>query len=162
MAANGQEEVFRDINGKEQRPLKPESVLIFYWHDCPICNSYAQEIDRLCEAHTNFSFFIVEVDPDFTRAAALKHAKDFALRPPVLLDSGHRLVRIAGATVTPEAVVFGKNKCVLYRGRIDNLYPNLSQRRAEATEHDLADALDAIASGKPIKAQWPAMGCLIQ
>jgi hypothetical protein len=52
---------------------------------------------------------------------------------------------------------------VLYRGRIDNLYPSLSQRRAAATEHDLQDALDAITADKPIKkAQWPATGCAIQ
>jgi hypothetical protein len=149
-----------------QRPFgaadKTGSVLIFYLHDCPICNSYAPEINRLCAAHTNFAFYIVQVDPDLTPAAALKHAKDFALLPPVLLDGKHRLVKLAGATTTPEAVVFGNNKNVLYRGRIDNLYPSLDRRRAEATEHDLQDALDAITAGKPIKAQRPAMGCAIQ
>jgi hypothetical protein len=163
--ASAQDEV-RDATGAVQRPLdagnKTGAVLIFYWHDCPICNSYAPEINRICAACTNFAFYIVQVDPDLTPAAALKHAKDFALRPPVLLDGRHRLVKLAGATATPEAVVFGKNKDVLYRGRIDNLYPNLSQRRAEATEHDLRDALDAITAGKTVKTQWPAMGCAIQ
>ena len=160
--ARAQDEPVRDVTGTVQRPLEAGSVLIFYWHDCPICNSYAPEINRLCAAHTNFAFYIVQVDPDLTPAAAQKHAKDFALRPAVLLDGKHRLVKLAGATTTPEAVVFGKNKTVLYRGRIDNLYASLSQRRAEATEHDLQDALDAITAGKAIKAQWPATGCLIQ
>jgi peroxiredoxin len=164
--ACAQGEPVRDVTGTMQQPLeaadKTGTVLIFYWHDCPICNSYAPEINRLCAAHTNFAFYIVQVDPDLTPAAAQKHAKDFALRPPVLLDGKHRLVKLAGATTTPEAVVFGKNKTVLYRGRIDNLYPSLSQRRAEATERDLQDALDAITAGKPVKAQQPAMGCTIQ
>lgn len=156
----------RDVTGRLQRPLeaadKTGSVLVFYWHDCPICNSYAPEINRLCAACTNFAFYIVQVDPDLTPAAAQKHARDFALLPPVLLDGKHRLVKLAGATITPEAVVFGKNKNVLYKGRIDNLYSSLSQRRAEATEHDLRDALDAITTGKPIKTQRPAIGCAIQ
>jgi len=164
--AGAQDVSVRDVTGMVQRPLQVEdkagSVLIFYWHDCPICNSYAPEINRLCSAETNFAFYIVQVDPDLTPTAALKHAKDFRLLPPVLLDGKHRLVKLAGATITPEAVVFGKNKIVLYRGRIDNLYPSLNQRRAEATEHDLQDALDAITAGKPIKAQWPAVGCSIQ
>jgi hypothetical protein len=161
--ARAQDEPVRDVTGTVQRPLEAGSVLIFYWHDCPICNSYAPEINRLCAAHTNFAFYIVQVDPDLTAAAAQKHAKDFALRPIVLLDGRHRLVKLAGATTTPEAVVFGKNQTVLYRGRIDNLYPSLSQRRAAATEHDLQDALDAITADKPIKkAQWPATGCAIQ
>jgi hypothetical protein len=51
---------------------------------------------------------------------------------------------------------------VLYRGRIDNLYADLNQRRAEATEHDLRDALDAIVDGRPIKSQPPPIGCAIQ
>ena len=163
-AAVAQDETVRDINGKLQRPFEAEtgSVLIFYWHDCPICNSYAPEINRICAAHTNFSFYIVQVDPDLTPAAGQKHARDFALRPDVLLDGKHRLVKLAGATTTPEAVVFGKHKEMLYRGRIDNLYSSLSQRRAEATEHDLREALDAITSGKPVKAQQPATGCAIQ
>jgi hypothetical protein len=165
-SATARDEAVRDVNGKVQRPFeaagKAGSVLIFYWHDCPICNSYAPEINRICAANTNFAFYIVQVDPDLTPAAAKKHAEDFALRPPVLLDGRHRLVKLAGATTTPEAVVFGKNKNVLYHGRIDNLYPSLNQRRAEATEHDLQDALDAITAGKTVKAQWPATGCAIQ
>jgi len=165
VAIAGDESV-RDVTGMAQRPLEPGdkagSVLIFYWNDCPICNSYAPEINRLCATHTNFAFYIVQVDPDLAPMAAQKHAKDFALRPPVLLDGKHRLVKLAGATIAPEAVVFGKNKKVLYRGRIDNLYPSLDRRRAEATEHDLQDALEAIAAGKPIKAQQPAIGCAIQ
>ena len=75
---------------------------------------------------------------------------------------GHRtLVKLAHATVAPEAVVFGRNKNVLYRGRLDNLYANLATRRTEATEHDLRDALDAIAAGKPVSNQPPPVGCII-
>jgi len=166
LLAGARGEPVRDVTGTLQRPLeagdKAGSVLIFYWQDCPICNSYAPEINRICKAYTNFAFYIVQVDADLTPAAARKHAKDFALLPPVLLDGDHRLVKLAGATTTPEAVVFGKNKDVFYRGRIDNLYPSLDRRRADATEHDLRDALDAIAAGKTVKAQPPAMGCAIQ
>jgi thiol-disulfide isomerase/thioredoxin len=153
---------FHDIDGKSRHPLDQNSVLIFFWHDCPVCNSYVPEINRLASSHTNFSFFIIQVDPDLTPAAARKHALEFSLRPPVILDGSHDLVRLAKATVTPEAVVLGTNKAVLYRGRIDNLYPSLGRRRAEPTVRDLAEALDAIAAGKPVKAQESPVGCLIQ
>lgn len=153
-------------DGKDTADLPPPgrdgTVLIFYWQDCPICNSYAPEINRISSFYTNFAFYIVQVDPDLTRAAADKHARDYGLRPKILLDGNHRLVKLAGATVTPETVVFDKKKKVLYRGRIDNLFPSLSQRRAEATEHDLRDALEAIEAGNPIKKQRPAIGCAIQ
>lgn len=161
-----QDELVRDMMGMEQHPLdnpgKAGTVLIFYWHDCPICNSYAPEINRLCIAYTNFAFYIVQVDPDLSPAAAQKHAHDYGLRVPVLLDGKHRLVKLAGAVTAPEAVVFGKNENVLYRGRIDNLYFTLDRRRDKATKHDLQDALSAIAAGKPVKSQPPPLGCAIQ
>jgi peroxiredoxin len=154
-----------DLDGAQRHPLdaggKEASVLIFYWQDCPICNSYAPEFNRICAQYTNFNFYIVQVDPDLTVAAAKTHARQYGLRAPVLLDSRHRLVRLADATATPEAVIFGKTKNILYRGRIDNLYPTLGTRRMEATEHDLRDALDAIAAGKPVTHQPPPIGCII-
>jgi mono/diheme cytochrome c family protein len=163
--AEGSPAGFADLSGAIQHPLEAGtnagSVLIFYWHDCPICNSYAPEINRLSAHYTNFAFYIVQVDPDLTPAAAKVHARQFDLRPRVLLDGRHRLVRLAKATVAPEAVVFGKDGDVAYRGRIDNLYADLNKRRAEATEHYLRAALDAIAGGRPVTSQPPAMGCLI-
>src|SRR5947208_701614 len=118
--------VVRDISGIAHHPFAPgqkiASVLIFYVQDCPICNSYAPEINRIAAACTNFAFYIVQVDPDLKLESAKQHARQYALRPPVLLDPGHELVSRAGATVTPEAVVIGKDAGILYRGRIDNLY----------------------------------------
>ena len=158
---------FDDLDGVPRHPLKPAeklaSVLIFYWHDCPICNSYAPEINRLCAAHTNCAFYIVQVDPDLTTATARDHARQFDLRPPVLLDHQHRLVKLAKATVTPQVFVLGRTGQVLYRGRIDDLYVVLGKKRAVVTQHDLRDALDAIVAGKPIqRRETEAVGCLIQ
>ena len=157
---------FADLDGVAHKPLEPGeklgSVLIFYWQDCPVCNSYAPEINRIFRSHTNFAFYIVQVDPDLTRTAAKEHAKAYDLRLPVLLDPQHRLVKPARATVTPEAVIFGKDRKTLYRGRIDDLYAALGKKRAAATQHDLVEALDAIGSGKqPKKRETKAVGCLI-
>src|SRR5438105_14126768 len=133
--------VYNDLDGIAHHPFesrgKAGSVLIFYWHDCPICNSYAPEINRLYAAYTNFAFYIVQVDADLTATAAREHAKEYALRPPVLLDPHHRLVKLTKPTVTPEAVVLDKKRHVLYRGRIDDLYAALGKRRPSATQHDL-------------------------
>lgn len=165
-AGQSSDPVFNDLDGTPRRPLevgsKAATVLIFYWHDCPVCNSYAPEINRIFLSYTNFAFYIVQVDPDLTLAAAKAHARAYQLRPPVLLDPQHRLVRIAKATVTPEAIVLGKNAKELYRGRIDDLYPALGTKRSSATQHDLRDALDAIAAGRSVtNRQTQAIGCLI-
>ena len=159
--------VFDDLEGVPRRPLDPAgkaaSVLIFFCQDCPISNSYAPEINRLCGGHTNFAFYIVQVDPGLTAAAAKEHAREYDLRAPVLLDPRHRLVRLAKATVTPEAVVLGKNGEILYRGRIDDLYAGLGKKRSATAHHDLCEVLDDIAAGKKVKPkETRAVGCLIQ
>jgi peroxiredoxin len=161
------EMVFPDLEGIARRPLEPAdkaaSVLVFYWQDCPICNSYAPELNRIAASHTNFAFYIVQVDPQLTTALAREHAQAFNLHLPVLLDPQHRLVNQVHATTTPEAVVMGKNGRILYRGRIDNGYPRLGKKRVVVTEHDLIDSLDAITAGKLSKAvETTPVGCLIQ
>jgi AhpC/TSA family len=169
MATPGQpsELIYKDLDGIPHHPLDPvdkaASVLFFYWQDCPISNGYAPEINRICASHTNFAFYIVQVDSDLTPAVAKEHARKYDLRPPVLLDPQHRLVKLAKATVTPEVVVLGKHGEVLYRGRIDDQYPALGKKRAVATKHDLCDALDSITAGRPVKkSETKAIGCLIQ
>ena len=159
--------VCNDLDGVPRQPLDPgakvASVLVFYWHDCPISNSYAPELNRIAAAHTNFAFYIVQVDADLTPAAAREHARKFDLHAPVLLDPQHHLVKQLNATVTPEVVVAGKRGEILYRGRIDDRYAALGKQRGAASEHDLVDALDALAAGKPPKkAKTQPIGCLIQ
>src|SRR5215472_16518037 len=132
--------VVRDISGVAHHPLVPGekmgSVLIFYLQDCPICNSYAPEINRIAATFTNFAFYIVQVDPDLKLEAAKEHARQYALHPAVLLDPAHRLVRQAG---------------VAYRGRIDDLYVEPGKKRTSATRHNLRDALKTIQAGHRVK-----------
>jgi peroxiredoxin len=159
--------ICNDLDGVARRPFDPggksASVLLFYWHDCPVCNSYAPEVNRIVASYTDFAFYIVQVDPDLTPGAAREHAKEYGLKAPILLDPKHRLVKLAKATVSPQAIIIDKHGRTLYSGRIDDLYTALGKRRAEATHHDLREALNAIAAGKQVqpKKNTP-IGCLIQ
>ena len=157
-----------DIQGVPRSPLRPDgiaSVLFFITSDCPISNSYAPEIQRICSEYgpKKVSCNLVYVDPDLTVADVKKHVKDFGYSSvPAILDSTQKLVHAAGATITPEAAVIGASGQLLYRGRIDNVYASLGKRRPEATEKDLRKALDEVLSGKPVSTpQTKAIGCYI-
>jgi hypothetical protein len=155
-----------DINGVPRSPMKPAgkaSVLFFISSDCPIANSYAPEIQRICSAYGQVSCNLVYVDPTLTVADVKKHVQDFGYSSlTAILDSSQKLVKAAGATITPEAAIVSPSGQVLYRGRIDNVYAALGKRRPEATEHDLRKALDEVLSGKPVStAQTQAIGCYI-
>jgi hypothetical protein len=160
--------VLSDQKGIAHRPLQVEpgevNVLIFTTTDCPIANAYAPEIGRLIKAYdpARVHFFLVHVDRTLTREAAMKHAADFSYECPVLIDRDHALVRAVGATITPEAVVMGPANHIVYQGRISDLYPEIGQRRFEATKHDLREAIDAALAGRePRNPRTQAVGCAI-
>jgi hypothetical protein len=49
-----------------------------------------------------------------------------------------------------------------YRGRIDDLYPELGKKRAAPTKRDLREALAAVLAGKPVPVpRTEAVGCSI-
>jgi thiol-disulfide isomerase/thioredoxin len=159
--------VWNDLEGAAHDPLDPgaelATVLVFYSQDCPISKGYVPELNRLSANYTNFAFYVIEVDPEVTTEAARKHVREYGLSVPVLLDSRRQLVKVAGAEVTPEAVVLDRKSVVRYRGRIDDLYAALGKKRARVTRHDLRDALDSIAAGKRVKQkETKAIGCLIE
>ena len=155
-------------DGSTKKPLElngaKAAVLIFYLHDCPICNTYAPELERIRVEYEakGFTFYIVQTDPALKAADAKKHATEYGFKCAVLLDPANRLAKLCGAAVTPEAAIVGANAKVLYRGRIDDLFADYGKQRAKAITHDLRAALDAVAEGKPAPPAGGApVGCAI-
>src|SRR5205814_8453464 len=95
----------RDLDGRIHTPLsqprQKATVLFFLLPDCPISNAYTPEIGRICADYESkqVSAFVVHADPDVKAEDARKHAREYGLRCPVLLDPTHVLVRHAGAKV---------------------------------------------------------------
>ena len=157
-----------DVDGIKRIPLQPAgpaSVLFFITTDCPISNSYAPEVQRICAEYgaKKVGCHLIYVDPALTVTDVKKHVKEFRYSGmPAILDPAHTLVRAAGAKVTPEAAVIGPAGKVLYRGRIDNTYASLGKRRPRATEMDLRKALDETLAGRPVSTPvTKALGCYI-
>ncbi|HEY7152841.1 MAG TPA: redoxin family protein [Gemmataceae bacterium] len=158
----------QNLQGENVRPLDvgeaKASVLFFLTPDCPISNSYAPEINAIVRenAEKPLHFHIVYADPDVKVEEARKHAAAFGYRCPVLLDPEHRLVAATGVTTTPEVAVVTADRQVVYRGRIDDLYPEIGVKRRAPTRRDLRDALKAVLAGKPVPtARTKAVGCSI-
>jgi ribosomal protein L35AE/L33A len=140
-------------------------VFLFTSTDCPISNRYAPEVRRLADTYgtKGVVFRLIYPNPAETVAAIREHmaAFQYAGAAEALRDPQHALVKLAGATVTPEAAVYAGGRFA-YRGRIDNRYVELGVERPAATQRDLADALSAVLAGKPVAAATTqAVGCYI-
>ena len=140
-------------------------VFLFTSTDCPISNRYAPEVRRLAETYGSKGvvFRLGYPNPAESPAAIREHmsAFQYAGVAEPLRDPAHALVKLAGATVTPEAAIYAGGK-LMYRGRIDNRYVELGVERPAATQRDLADALAAVLAGKAVAAATTqAVGCFI-
>ena len=158
----------RGLDGTTLRPLEPAGlagVLFFVATDCPVSNSYAPEIQRICGAFVSrgVTCSLIYEDPGVTATAAGKHLAEYRYKGiPAAIDRDGSLAARVGATITPEAVVVDRRGEVRYRGRIDNFYAALGRPRQVVTSHDLQDALTAIAGGQPVaRPETESIGCYI-
>ena len=155
-----------DLAGQSIDPLANTNrgvVLVFVTVDCPISNRYMPELQRLAARHgTNgVAFWLVYPDARLSVDQIRQHTNEFRCGLPVLRDPGHRLVRLAKATVTPEAAVF-RARDLIYRGRIDNRYVDFGKARPAATKHDLDEVLTQITAGRRVgRSVTRAVGCYI-
>ena len=139
-------------------------VFLFVSVDCPISNRYAPETRRLEErfAPEGVAFWLVYPNASDTPAAIRRHMSAYGFPGRALRDLKHDLIKHAGATITPEAVVSDSRRQLAYRGRIDDRFVNLGLERPHATRRDLAEALTAVLAGKSVpQASAPAIGCYI-
>jgi len=161
------------LSDLSDRPLNPFAdtkartlVFVFVAVDCPISNRYAPELKRLQArfgaGRDGMQFWLVYPDAGTTSADVKRHLADYEYTFGGLRDPKHALAKISGATVTPEAAVFTREGRLLYCGRIDDRFPSLGTSLAAPTQHDLADALAAIADGRPVaRPSKSAVGCSI-
>ena len=152
-----------------QNPFQPAAgtkatVLLFVSTDCPVSNRYAPDVRKLSDmyAKDGVAFWLIYPNPADTAADIRDHIKQFSYPGTFLRDTKHELVKRAGATITPEAVVYDSQGRMTYRGRIDDRYSAVGIEKATATRHDLQDAIAATLAGKPIKDnRTQAVGCYI-
>lgn len=149
--------------GREVEKSKA-TVLIFSRTDCPISNRYAPTISALWNTYQTqgVDFLLVYVDPRQAPTILSQHLEEYQYPCSGVHDPLHELVKLTGATVTPEAAIFTPDQKLVYLGRIDDLFASPGQSRDDSTTHELADALDAVLAGESVKQpRTKAVGCII-
>lgn len=157
-----------DLDGRAVDPFQQTRgakavVFLFTSTDCPISNRYAPEIQRLYRAFSGkgVRFFLVYPNPADTADMIRTHERSFGYPAEALRDPRQALVKLAHATITPEAAVF-VDGALAYHGRIDDRFVDFGVDRPQPTVRDLSDALDAVLAGRPVPhPETQAVGCYI-
>lgn len=139
-------------------------VLVFITPECPLANASVPVLNALAREFgpRGCTFVGAYVDPTLPPPVLAQHTRDYALAFATTDDREHRLVRLTGATYTPEVFVFAADGTRLYRGRIDDRVGDFGAARPTAVQQNLREVLAALTSGQdgPFP-DGPGFGCAI-
>lgn len=144
-------------------------IVVFTCNHCRYAVAYEDRIIALDKKYKPLGYPVIAINPNDPVAqpkdsyeAMQVRAKEKGFTFPYLLDNGQTIYPQYGAEKTPHVFVLkktGNKQVVSYIGAIDNNYRNA----AEATEHYVADAVDALLAGKaPAVTKTVAIGCSIK
>ena len=156
-----------DLDGRAVNPLAQSSgkvvVLVFVRKDCPVSGRYAPIIQQLSKRYAeNASFWLVYPDRSETATAIRKSVAEYGYQLPIVRDLQRELVKVAHVKITPEVAVFDRNRDLVYDGRIDDWYIDLSRARPAPTTHELEDAIHAAMRGDAVvRSEVRGVGCYI-
>jgi len=143
---------------------KKAIVLVFLSFECPVSTSYSQPLADIAGEYQKqgVAFVGLTTNQDETQADVAKHAREFNVGFPVVLDTKFKAADAVKADITPEVFVLDENYVLRYRGRIDNGYYARLKKNPQITKHDLRQVLSEIVTGRPVSvASTEPIGCPI-
>jgi len=137
-------------------------VLIFSSNRCPTAKAYGERMNALQAEYGPRGVQLVAINsndphlyPDESFPRMIDRAREDGYRFPYLADEGQRVARAYGATCTFHVFVLDGERRLRYQGRFDS-----SRIAANATSHDLRNALDDILAGRDVRvATTRPFGC---
>ena len=141
------------------------TVYIFLHESCLISQYYTLPLREMHEEYASETLQFVGLFPNNSSLPdsiqAFKESFDIPFE--LSTDYDHTKKKAFGATITPEVVVYNESQQkILYKGRIDNTYARVGQRRQVTSTSELKDVLEALRTHIPIQVEeTQAVGCFI-
>jgi beta-lactamase regulating signal transducer with metallopeptidase domain/peroxiredoxin len=138
-------------------------VIAFLGTECPVSKLYGPRLESLAKKYKSRGVAVVGIDANQqdTPTELAHYARRHNVTFPLLKDPANRVADQFRAQRTPEAFVLDRDRRVRYWGRIDNQF-GVGYARQEATEHYVAQAIDDLLAGRPVRApRVDSVGCHI-
>ena len=136
---------------------KKALALVFLSAKCPCSASHEPVLTALAERFPDISFIGIHSNQNEETTQAESHFEKAKLPFAVLQDTGNRWADTYGAFKTPHLFLINSQGEVVYRGGVDD-----SRHAENASRHYLADALEAVESGRhPSVQETRTLGCVI-
>jgi peroxiredoxin len=141
-------------------------AIIFMCNHCPYVKAVIQRLIDLQEETLNQGVQLVGINcndaqkyPDDSFENMQKVAIEWGINFHYLFDESQTVAKKYDAVCTPDIYLYGKERKLLYRGRIDDNWEHADQ----VTQRDLKQAIDCILAERDVPAkQLPSMGCSIK
>lgn len=141
-------------------------VVVFTCNHCPYAKASEDRLIEIQDDYRDQGVRLVAINPNDDRkypddsfASMKERAADKGFNFPYLRDEGQEVARAYDAACTPDIFVFGRDRQLIYNGRIDDNW----QHPEQVKRQDLRAVLDAALKGKTVGFEHvPSMGCSIK
>ena len=157
---DGRQLTISEIAGKQG------TLVIFTCNHCPWAKAWEGRLATLGNTYAKRGIGVIAINANDPKSNAsdgfdgmVERAKQLGLQFPYAVDNGSTVAKAFGAERTPQVYLFDAQGKLVYTGTVDDNAENA----AAVKQHYLGDALEAVASGKPVAvAQTKALGCTIK
>jgi len=141
-------------------------VVIFMCNHCPYVKAVIPRLIDLQNQMGDRGAQLVGINsndavryPDDSYDSMKKVAREKKISFPYLFDATQETAKAYDAVCTPDIYLYGDERTLLYRGRIDDNW----EQSEKVTKRDLLEAIEKALAGKDISGeQIPSMGCSIK
>jgi peroxiredoxin len=142
-------------------------LVMFISNHCPYVKHVRDELARLGKDYQDSGIGIVAICandqenyPDDSPEMMKAEAESFGYVFPYLHDEDQSVAAAYTAMCTPDFFLFGPDRSLVYRGRLDESRPDSG---IPVTGGELRAAMDAVLAGEPVsEEQHASMGCSIK
>ena len=138
-------------------------VICFLGTECPLAKLYGPRLEKLHQEYGGKGVTFVGIDSNCQDSISemASFARRHSITFPLLKDPANRVADQLQAERTPEVIVLDQNRCLAYRGRIDDQY-GVGYSRPRRGQMFLRQAIDALLSGNDVPvSSTEAVGCYI-